>query len=75
MKLSKRQQQIVAALKVKGAYLVQPEDSIGKRTGYVTTGGFRGYSCGVTLSTFKILKAKGIVSQKSEGSYYTLTQS
>jgi uncharacterized protein YjhX (UPF0386 family) len=72
---TKAQQRIIKALEVSGAYIVRPENRQGARTGYVTTGGIQGYICGVTLSTFNSLKEKGVISQKSEGSYYTLTQS
>jgi uncharacterized protein YjhX (UPF0386 family) len=70
--ISKAQQKIIKALTVDGAYLVDPVNAMGQRTGYVTTGGLIGYICAVKLSTFEILKAKGIISQNSPNGYYRL---
>ena len=59
--LSKAQQRVVNAMGLPKAYLVAPEDSPGKRTGYVTTGGLQGYICHVPLSTLKNLLKRGVL--------------
>lgn len=70
--LSKAQERVVDALRQPKAYMVQPYDSPGKRTGYVTTDGLRGYVCPVKLSTFKILERKGLIAKNFEGDYYRI---
>lgn len=73
VKLSKAQQKVVDALRQTGTYLVHPIDSAGKRTGYVTTGGLKGWICPVALSVFKTLVTHSIIHQKSNGAYWTLS--
>jgi hypothetical protein len=71
--VTKAQQKIIDALRETNAYMVPPADSPGERTGYVTTGGLKGWICPVNLSTFKVLESKSIISRNFQGDYYRLS--
>lgn len=72
LKLSKKQIQVVEALMRPNAYLVGALDRPGERTGYVTTNGFPGWICSVSLATSKRLQEIGAIIQKSNMDYFRI---
>lgn len=73
--LSKAQQRVVDAMREPNATMIPPYDSPGHRTGYVTTGGLKGYLCPVPLATLNVLLTRGIIMHDGYPQGYKLTES